>query len=121
MPIDFAKALDGLAEEISELAEQKGFWSDEFDELSIIPIKLALVHDEVSEALRVHREVYDDGTVDVITDMTDMQEEDFTEELADIIIRVLDLAGFYGFDIGATVLDKIERNRSRPTRHNKRY
>jgi NTP pyrophosphatase (non-canonical NTP hydrolase) len=39
------------------------------------------------------------------------------EEMADIIIRVLDTAGFFGLDIGEAIRKKLEYNRTRPQRH----
>lgn len=120
--VHYGNALDDLAEEIFTISEYKGFWDiDSISDLAYVPLKLALVHDEVSEALEVHREVYDDSDVDVVTQMTDMQEADFTEELADIIIRVLDIAGSFDLPIGDSVIEKIEANRRRPSRHGKRY
>jgi NTP pyrophosphatase (non-canonical NTP hydrolase) len=114
------KVLDDLADSITEICEDKGFWDEEGNAL-VIPSKLALIHDEVSEALKVHREYYDDAVPDSISGMTPMQEDDFAEELADIIIRTLDLAGFYELEIGDALVNKIEKNRSRPSMHGKRY
>jgi NTP pyrophosphatase (non-canonical NTP hydrolase) len=120
--LHYGTALDDLAEEVANIAEYKGFWDiEQISDLAYIPIKLALVHDEVSEALQVHRNNYDDSDLDAVTQMTDMQEADFTEELADIVIRVLDVAGYFDLDIGDAVIEKIERNRNRPARHGKRY
>ncbi len=121
MPTNYIAALDELAEEIAETSERKGFWDMEADELAQVVVKLALVHDEVSEALTVHRDVYDDDQVDEVTGMTSMQEADFTEELADVVIRVLDIAGFLDLEIGTAIVSKIEKNKSRPHRHGKRY
>jgi NTP pyrophosphatase (non-canonical NTP hydrolase) len=112
--------LNGLAVDIAHENEAKGFWEDGDNEL-IIPTKLALIHDEVSEALQVHRDRFGDSPEDSITTMTDDQEREFTEELADIIIRTLDLAGHYGFPIGDVIADKLEKNRNRPPKHGKRY
>ena len=121
MPVNYGEAINELANEISDIAEYKGFWDFTEDEKLLIPIKLALVHDEVSEALRVHRNPYDDDSVDAVTGLTPMQEDDFTEELADIVIRVLDLAGYYDLDIGRSLVSKVEHNKGRPQRHGKRY
>lgn len=121
MPTDVIGVLDDLAEEISSIAEGKGFWDVEISDNGIIPTKLALVHSEVSEALEVYREGYDDSDSDPDTGMTEMQEDDFTEELADGIIRYLDLAGYYDLDIGRVLVSKVEKNKGRPYRHGKRF
>lgn len=117
---NFADDIDQLADDISSTSETKGFWDIPNPEI-IIPIKLALLHSEVTEALDVHRNVYDDSEEDPLIGMTDMQEQDFTEELADVIIRALDLAGYYELKVGDAVVAKIEKNANRPHKHNKRY
>lgn len=120
--VNYPAALNDLAEEISSTSEAKGFWDPEdVGDMGIIPLKLVLISDEVSEALKAFRDEYDDSEEDPQTRMTEMQEEDFAEEVADIIIRALDLAGYYGFDIGNIVLNKIEKNKDRPYRHGKRF
>ena len=113
-------ALNGLAVDIAQENEAKGFWEDSDNEL-IIPTKLALIHDEVSEALQVHRDRFGDSPEDSITTMTNDQGAEFTEELADIIIRTLDLAGYYDLPIGEVIEAKLEKNRQRPPKHGKRY
>jgi len=64
--------------------------------------KLALIHSEISEALEAvrHRDF-----------------ENFQEELADAIIRILDLTGGMGIDIEKAVKEKMERNKMRGYRH----
>jgi NTP pyrophosphatase (non-canonical NTP hydrolase) len=121
--INYAKVFEDLADDISENAINKGFWDiPGVGDGGIIPLKLALVASEVSEALETHRKFYDDDVASEYTGMTQMQEDDFEEELADIIIRVLDIIGFYGFDdFGDVVLAKMDKNRERPPRHGKRY
>lgn len=122
MPIfDYARAVNDLASEISETAEAKGFWDyDDIGNLGIIPTKLILIVSEIAEALEDFRKEYDDSEEDSVTRMTSMQEDKFAEEIADIIIRALDVAGFYDFDIGHIILDKMDKNRDRPYRHGKR-
>lgn len=123
MPIiNYGKVIDDLANEVFAMSESKGFWGiDDISDFAIVPIKLALIGDEVSEALKVHREEYDDSEEDLGTFMTEMQEQDFTEELADIVIRTLDLAAGLDLNIGDSIINKIEKNRTRPNKHNKRY
>lgn len=120
--INYAQAINDVAEDVFSVAESKGFWNiEDISDFAIIPVKLALIGDEVSEALKVHRDIYDDSDESVATSMTDMQEDDFVEELADIVIRTMDLAAALDLDLGNAIINKIEKNRDRPNKHNKRY
>lgn len=67
-----------------------------------IPALLALVHSEVSEALEGFR--HNDRA-------------NFEEELADVVIRVLDLAAGLGVDVDSVVRAKLEKNKTRGHRH----
>lgn len=120
--VNYAAALNELADEISSVSESKGFWDmDDVGDIGLVCTKLVLIASEVSEALATFRNEYDDSEEDGVTKMTEMQEDDFAEEVADIIIRCLDLTGYYGFDIGNIILNKMEKNRQRPYRHGKRF
>jgi len=114
--------INDLADKIYEISEDKGFWSiEDVSDFAIVPIKLALIGDEVSEALKVHRDEYEGVESAKLNYMTAEQEQEFTEELADIVIRTLDLAGGLGLDIGNSITNKIKKNKKRPHRHGKRY
>lgn len=114
------KKINKLADEIYETSASKGFWDiAQVSDFAIVPVKLALIGDEVSEALKVHRDEYTDAPLS--NGMTPNQEQEFTEELADIVIRTLDLAGGLDLDIGSSIEAKVEKNKARPYRHGKRY
>jgi len=116
------KKINELAAEVCEISDEKGFWHiEDISPFAIVPVKLALIGDEVSEALKVHREEYEGVEGPNFNYMTAQQEQDFTEELADIVIRTLDLAGGLGLDIGNSITEKIKKNKKRPHRHGKRY
>lgn len=97
----FSANLNQLQSGITQWMQHQGFWaSDNKGE------KLALIHSEVSETLEAVRK--GDGANEV-------------EELADIVIRVLDYAGYHGFDLGAAIHQKMLANYNRPYRHGKAF
>lgn len=67
--------------------------------------KLCLIHSEISEAMEGDRK----GLKDDKLPHRDMREV----ELADALIRIADLAGAYGMDLGAAVAEKLLYNSSR--------
>jgi NTP pyrophosphatase (non-canonical NTP hydrolase) len=66
---------------------------------------LALVHSEVSEALEGHRK----GLMDDKLPHRSM----FEVELADTIIRIFDIAGGFGMDLGGAFAEKMAYNAQR--------
>ena len=68
--------------------------------------KLRLIHSEVSEAMEGHRK----GLADDKLPHRSMVEV----ELADAVIRIADLAGALGLDLGGAIAEKMEYNRNRP-------
>lgn len=87
-----------LAKEIHENAKEKGWWDKPRD----IPELLCLVHSEVSEALEAYR---------------NFDTEEFERELADIVIRVFDMAVALNIDIQQAVVDKHLYNTTRSFKH----
>ncbi len=120
-------SINRLCSQIGTINIEKGFRQDialinaltdnlevcEYLMNNIIATKLMLIVSEASEALDSLRKVGSNKTI--------LGEGNFIEELADIMIRVMDLADIVGLDLGAAVVDKIEINSSRPHKHGKKF
>jgi len=103
--------------EIHALAVEKGWWSDPdsgepVDPVRRIPEALCLVHAEVSEALEEYRR----GRLEPWTGEGG-KPEGFSVELADAVIRILDLSDALGIDLEAEIERKHAYNQTRPYRH----
>lgn len=103
-----------LQHEIHRNNIDHGFWAEERSNLYE---KLALAHSEISEALEVLRDGHDPAQVWYRT--TDSKPEGFGMELADTVIRLLDVAERCGIDLWGCVEEKHEFNKSRPFMHGK--
>lgn len=88
-----------------ETAKSKGFWEgQDLTDPNCLLAKLMLVTTEVAEAAEAVR------TED---------EENFTEELADICIRVFDLAGALNLNLEQALVNKMNKNDDRAHMHGK--
>ena len=92
---------------ILDLAKEKG-WGTKPEEI-IFAEKIALVHSELSEALEAYRKGQMDGRHGV------------AEELADVLMRTLQLAGIYNIDLERELLNKIELNKLRGWNNDQLY
>jgi len=98
-------ALGELATTIREINRANGWnvtqpvdWSDPYK----VPAILALIHSEVSEALEGFRKG---------------DRANVGEELADVLIRILDCAPGLEIDLDREVAAKLEKNKTRGYRH----
>lgn len=75
--------------------------NDEF-----FPTRISLCHSELSESLEGHRKKRQDDH---------LPHRPMVEvELADALIRIFDLAGVMGYDIGGALAEKLRYNTARP-------
>ncbi len=113
------QALTCLQYEIFTVAKSKGWWTDpttgEAHTERVIPEKLALIAGEaVGEAMEEYR---DPGRTIHETYYEGEKPCGFSSELADVVIRCFDLAGYFKIDLGAAILEKMKYNATRPMRH----
>ena len=100
--------LDALSAVLHESAKEKGFWDGEYTS-DKVGNKLALVHSEVTEILEAIRKRH--GS------------EKIVEEMADVIIRLLDLyasmmnGGFINHSLDEQLNKKMEVNSNRLPLH----
>src|SRR4051812_41087862 len=82
-------------------ASAEAGWWDGVDPRAphVVPAKLCLIHSEISEAMEGHRK----GLMDDHLPHRTMIEV----ELADAVIRIADLAGALGLDLGGAIAEKM--------------
>ena len=118
--VEFSETLDALEIRILSTMEQlqfmihqwnrvQGFWASQpnFGE------KIALVHSELSEALEGNRTAAESDKI------PGFRSEE--EELADALIRILDMAGGFNLALGSAFVSKLRVNLRRPHKHGKAY
>lgn len=108
----FSQTLDSMADAVHETAVEKGFWPENVDDIFITKQLMMIVSEavEVMEAIRKSR-----------------GPEDVADEMADIIIRTLDLyAGlkqyeYVNTDLQVAFNNKTSFNQSRPEKHGVKF
>ena len=99
-----------LQREIHDNAKSKGWWDGEDHNF---PEKIMLVVCELSEAIEEYRDGHE--VVDVY--INDGKPEGIPVEMADAVIRLMDICGRYGIDLESVMRKKMEYNQTRPYRH----
>ena len=119
-------SLNILAERIHKGNKNRGFW----DEKRNVGEMLMLVVTELSEALEAHRsgkmfnkanKINYEVAEDLVQAFKDNVKDTFEDEIADAMIRLLDMCGGLGIDIEFHVLSKVLYNSTRPYKHGKKY
>lgn len=88
------------------LAREAGWWDNrDLDDPQTIPTCLCLVHSEISEAMEGARKNRMDDHLP--------HRKALEVELADAMIRILDLAGAYQLDLGGALVEKLVYNTQR--------
>jgi NTP pyrophosphatase (non-canonical NTP hydrolase) len=108
-------ALDNLVHVAHENSRAHGFWDPGEGSATFVE-RIALV---ISECAEVIEEVRENRPVTEIRVREDGKPLGIPTELADILIRVLDIAGGYGIEIGDAVAMKMRYNAGRPHKHGK--
>lgn len=125
------KPLTALSEDAYNNSAAHGFWEDlpwdildgnpsvnAQDRATYIGNKLMLIVGEVAEA---HEELRKNTDPRHTYYREDGKPEGLPVELADILIRVFDLAGHLGLDLDRLVDEKMAHNVKRPAKHGKAF
>ena len=102
--------LKEIASDVHCLAKSKGWWESERE----VGTMIALIHSELSEALEAHR---GDVMSDKIPGFLGIE-----EEMADAVIRIMDMCEGMGWRLDEAIVAKHEYNKTRSHRHgNKKF
>lgn len=103
------KSITNWQKEVHENAKAHGWWENP----RTIGELLMLITSEVAEAFEEIRNGHDPNE----NYYKDGKMEGVPSELADIVIRVMDLCEYYGIDLEKAIAEKHEYNKTRPYKH----
>jgi len=108
----FVRGWTNISADVHENARAKGFWENGVERND--GEMLCLIHSEISEALEALRN----------GNPPDNKLPEFTNvevELADAVIRIMDLAHARGWQVAKAIEAKAQFNRGRPHKHGKEF
>lgn len=137
--IEDASALTRLQSHVGQVNRDHGFreYSDALDDpaalvrsqanaMMLIVGEVAEAHEELRKGHAADETYYPtrgnpDSPFEKSPAFGPFKPEGVPSEIADVVIRCLDFADNYGFDLGAIVAEKIAYNETRPYKHGKQF
>src|SRR5574337_772368 len=111
-PLDVG--LEAAADHVEEVNKKNGWYEDN----RTFGDEIALLHSEVSEALEAYRNWgLEDATGPIVDVEHVVKPEGVGSELADVLIRLLDMTKRHGIDLYAEFVRKMTYNETRGYRH----
>lgn len=111
--VKFGKTIEEITEEVRQVNTEKG-WRQGTNTFGDY---IALLHSELSEALEAYRDHRLEDATEVVYGSRLPKPEGVGSELADVLIRLVDVADIYGIDLVREYERKIAYNRTRAYQH----